>query len=605
MKRRKSIGCPAIALGLCLAGVPHEAAAQTAANVLLVVNDNTPTGEPIARRYAQRRGLPSSNVCHVATADDETIPRTNYARTIEQPIWECISKLGGQDRILYIVLTKGIPLRIEGTGERTGTVASVDSELTLLYRRRAGRNAGTAGFIANPYFAGSDPQTAWRPFSHQNHDIYLVTRLDGYTVGDALALVDRGAAPVRQGRIVLDGRAGSSDDAGNRWLRRAAERLQAGGLGNRVIFDETSRVLTKEAQVLGYYSWGTNDKAIRIRHFELQFVPGALAGMYVSSDGRTMKEPPPQWRPREWEDRDSYFAGSPQSLVGDLIRDGITGAAAHVNEPYLDATIRPDILFPAYVGGMNLAESFYLAMPYLSWQTIVIGDPLCAPFREQAIDETDLNPALDPAIELPARFGARRLSTIDARLKLDARQAYARYEARAARGDRSAREALLASIASEPTFIGARLSLAAVFEQDNNLDKAIEQYRAILSYAPGDVISLNNLAYHLAVDKESPAEALPFAERAVAASRDDPTMLDTLAWVLHLLGRDAEALPSIASASSGAPDNPEIRWHFAVILTALRDLPRARQELGAFLKLAPSAAERGDVQRLRLRLSER
>ena len=27
---------------------------------------------------------------------------------------------------------------------------------------------------------------------------------------------------------------------------------------------------------------------------------------------------------------------------------------------------------------MNLAESFYLAMPNVSWQTIVVGDPLCA-----------------------------------------------------------------------------------------------------------------------------------------------------------------------------------------------------------------------------------
>jgi hypothetical protein len=39
--------------------------------------------------------------------------------------------------------------------------------------------------------------------------------------------------------------------------------------------------------------------------------------------------------------------------------------------------VRPDYL-PAYHRGHNLGESFYMAMPYLSWQGIVTGDPLCS-----------------------------------------------------------------------------------------------------------------------------------------------------------------------------------------------------------------------------------
>jgi len=63
-------------------------------------------------------------------------------------------------------------------------------------------------------------------------------------------------------------------------------------------------------------------------------------------------------------------------VAGDLIREGVTGISAHVAEPYLDATVRPEVLFPAYVQGLNLAESFYLGIPFLSWQTVVVGDPL-------------------------------------------------------------------------------------------------------------------------------------------------------------------------------------------------------------------------------------
>jgi hypothetical protein len=34
-------------------------------------------------------------------------------------------------------------------------------------------------------------------------------------------------------------------------------------------------------------------------------------------------------------------------------------------------------LFPAYFHGRNLAESYSVAIPGLSWQNIVVGDPLC------------------------------------------------------------------------------------------------------------------------------------------------------------------------------------------------------------------------------------
>jgi uncharacterized protein (TIGR03790 family) len=98
--------------------------------------------------------------------------------------------------------------------------------------------------------------------------------------------------------------------------------------------------------VLGYYSWGSNDPAIRTRHLDMAFLPGALAGMFVSTDGRTFKEPPASWVPSD-DARNGVFGGSHQSLTADLIREGVTGASGHVDEPYLDATIRPDILFPA------------------------------------------------------------------------------------------------------------------------------------------------------------------------------------------------------------------------------------------------------------------
>jgi uncharacterized protein (TIGR03790 family) len=581
--------------------------AQSAESVLVVVNSASAASESIGRHYVERRGVAPDNVCSIHTSTVESIARAAYVLEIEEPIWTCITAARAQDRILYIVLMKDIPIRISGTGGRTGTTSSVDSELTLLYRRRTGQAAPVAGYVPNPYFADATPIAAIKPFTHESYDIYLVTRLDGYTTEDALALVDRAdkaTAAVRDGRFVLDERASWVDSGGNAWLRAAAARLQALGVGDRVVLDESAKVLTNQAHVLGYYSWGSNDPAIRIRHFDMDFVPGALAGMFVSTDARTFKEPPPAWTPSDTVKPGSVFGGSAQSLAGDLIRDGVTGVAGHVDEPYLDATIRPDILFPAYVSGRNLAESYYAAMPYLSWQTIVIGDPLCAPFPHTALTTRAIDPGLDAATELPGYFARRRLSHVAPTINRDAAAAYVRAEARTARRDAAgARQALEAAVTADTSFTQARLDLAAADDGAGQFDRAISQYRAITSYSPNETIALNNLAYDLAVHSHQPQEALPFAERACAIVKDNPVLLDTLGWIQHLLKRDTEAVATIRHARSGGYADPDVLWHAAAIYAAINDLTRAAFELNLALKAKPGLADLDEIKALRQQLS--
>jgi len=578
------------------------AEAQSPANVLLVVNSTSAASGSISRYYAERRGVPQDNVCSITTPATESISRADYVAQIEQPIWQCIAGLRAQDRILYIVLTKDVPIRVSGTGGRTGTNASVDSELTLLYRRRTGQQAPVAGFVSNPYYAGSSPIASIKPFSHELQDIYLVTRLDGFTVQDAIALIDRATTPSRDGRFVLDERATLVDSGGDRWLRSAAERLRELGLGDRVQLDESTKVLTKEAGVLGYYSWGSNDPAIQIRDFEMQFVPGAIAGMFVSTDARTFKEPPAAWRPSNDGRRESIFGGSHQSLVGDLIRAGVTGAAGHVDEPFLDATIRPEILFPAYASGRNLAEAYYAAMPYLSWQTLVIGDPLCGPFPHAPLETLAIDPGLDAPTELPGYFAKRRLATLGTSLNKDAAAFFVRAESRTARKDTAGvRQALEAAVAAEPRFTLARLQLAEAAEAADDADRAATQFRAILGYAPNDAIALNNLAWNLATRQNKPEDALPFAQRAIAVIKT-PQFFDTLAWIQHLLKQDAEAAANIRIARSTNSLDPDLLWHAAVIYAAVKDVPRAAAELTLALKIKPDLADRDDVKKLRQQL---
>ena len=134
--------------------------------------------------------------------------------------------------------------------------------------------------------------------------------------------------------------------------------------------------------------------------------------MFVSTDARTLREPPAEWALGSWQDRKTHFSGSPQSLLGDIHsrrRDRCDGPR---RRPFLDGTTRPQILFPAYVAGANLAEAFYRATPFLSWQTVVIGDPLCAPFKNTALAAEDASPSVDPDTELPRFFSERRLAIL-------------------------------------------------------------------------------------------------------------------------------------------------------------------------------------------------
>jgi len=338
-------------------------------NVLVVVNSGSALSRAVGEYYARARHIPKKNVCGIGAPNKEEIVREEYDRSVAAPIAGCLARGRLTEQILYIVTTAGVPLKIRGTGEplRT-TAASVDSELALLYGDVKGTKHPLPGPLANPFYAHRT-----QPFRHPDFPIYLVTRLAAYDFADIRALVDRALAARNQGKFVLDLK--DSDDApGNNWLRDAYIALPR----DRVVFDESKRVVEGIRDVIEYGAWGSNDKSRHKRHLGFSWLPGAIVTEYVSTNGRTFSRPPDAWETGTWADKSTWFAGSPQTLTADYIHEGATGASGHVYEPFLGFTPRPDYLFPAYYSGRNLAESFYLSIPALSWQNIVVGDPLCS-----------------------------------------------------------------------------------------------------------------------------------------------------------------------------------------------------------------------------------
>ena len=528
--------------------------------------------------------------------------------TIERPIAATLARERLQDRILFIVLTKGIPLRIVGTAGLNGTVSSVNSELTLLYRHMVGYPTALPGRIDNPYYLGTKEIREAKPFTHREHDIYLVTRLDAFTVEQALGLVDKAKLAVSDGRIVLDQRAALVNRTGEDWLEVAAKRLADQGHRERVVLETTSKGARDISPVLGYYSWGSNNPGNRARTFGMGFVPGSLAATFVSTDARTFREPPASWMPSsDWNASTTWHEGSPQSLTGDLIRQGAAGVSGHVAEPYLQSAVRPEILFPAYVAGFTLVESFFLSIPHLSWQAVIIGDPLCAPFPRRPPPSADIDIAIDTETQLPALFAQRRLArgrvpgVPDRAVTLSIRA-----ESLMASGDDAgARAALEQATELAPRLAGSQLMLALLYERTNQHRAAMDRYRRVLEVQPNLAVALNNLAYGLAVRDNAPAEALPLAKRALAAAPNDPTIQDTLAWVYHLLDDNLTAAKLIAGAARRAPANAEIRLHVALINGAVGAWAVAETELKEALRLDPALASRDDVRQLRAKIDQR
>ena len=354
----------AMVVALPLSGAP------SGADVLVVVNRQSLVSRRIGDYYTKKREVPLSQICTLNVPPDEQISRRSYDQNVEAPIASFLKKNGLAEKILYIVTTLGVPLKIageNGLGDLQTDAASVDSELAALYGRKHGTAMPLKSAVNNPYF-----QQVKVPFSHPKFPMYLVTRLAGYTFKDVQGLIDRSLSAKDKGMFVFDARA-DNGTSGNEWLRAAARALPQ----NRVVLEDTGKILYDQKNVIGYASWGSNDPDRHRRDLGFEWMPGAISTEYVSTNARTFAQPPDSWTLGNWKDTSTWFGGSPQTMTADMVQGGVTGASGHVYEPYLELNPRPDFLFPAYYAGRTLGESYYISMPALSWMNVVIGDPLC------------------------------------------------------------------------------------------------------------------------------------------------------------------------------------------------------------------------------------
>ena len=363
--------------------------------VLIVVNEDSPISLAIGARYAELRGVPDTNLVRLsldtpdpalATDTHETMPLDHYRALVRDPIRKHLQRNELEERIDYIVTTKGVPLRIEGLAGsgrfdavlRDATRASLDSELMLLFSG----GDGEPGAVPNPYFGAEVPIREFRENRAEAAPRYLVARLTG-TLG---AQDPRDGVPMTVERLLRVAREDADEratwlldgdpeqvepfQAANQLLTHAADTLRA--LGVPVVHKREARFAAlagEDRHIQGYASWGSNDRNApdapyygRIGGvlYPGRFAARSIAMDFVSTSARSFTRP----------------ARYGQSLVSDLLELGAAGVGGHVYEPTLSTVPHPDRFFARYARGATAAEAYWSSVPTLGWMHTYIGDPL-------------------------------------------------------------------------------------------------------------------------------------------------------------------------------------------------------------------------------------
>lgn len=374
--------------------------ASEASQVVVLYNTRDKSSREVAEFYADARGIPADRLIGLACAHPTVVSRDEYDRQIVGPLRDQLvgrglarfssevvpgaaDQPGGvryrmtASKIRYLVTVYGMPYRIGNDTNRTDQFgadtpahvrkngAAVDNELILLPSDGQYPIAGAAN---NPFLNHTNPAVI-NPAS----GVFLVSRLDGPTPELAKGLVTKALQAERQGlwgRAYFDLR-GIKDGAyrqGDEWIEGAAGIARF--LGFDTYVDRASGTLPVGfplSEVALYAGWYDQDVSGPFTLPTVEFAPGAIA-YHIHS----------------------YSAGNPRSdekhWVGPLIARGATVTMGCVDEPFLQATPNIAVLLGKLARGHNLGEAYLAATPTLSWQNILIGDPLYRPFSPNLLD---------------------------------------------------------------------------------------------------------------------------------------------------------------------------------------------------------------------------
>lgn len=415
---------------LLAGGLPLRAG--LAERVIILANADDPDSGRIARYYAGKRGVPVDNIIELSMPTVETISWRDFVLSIWQPLQDELLKRGWIDALearvfddagrrklassghsmSYLVLCRGVPLRINhnqelltetsGVNERNEfktNRASVDSELSLLAFGFYNIN----GFVPNPLFRVKSPSQLVEKM------IVKVARLDGPEYRDVISLIDgtlEAEANGLIGRSYVDVR--GPHKQGEQWMDLIINRLQSLHFQPEVNRDKgTFQTDTRFDRPALYFGWYAGNVNGPFRLPDFHFAPGAIAVHIHSYSASTLRSATSGW-------------------CGPFVARGAAVTTGAVFEPYLQLMHFPHLMLDALAEGENVGDAAYYALPVLSWQNVLIGDPLYRPFsrslNEQWLQRDKLAAAARPYVALREMQSLRDAGLEDDALTLARRE---------------------------------------------------------------------------------------------------------------------------------------------------------------------------------------
>jgi uncharacterized protein (TIGR03790 family) len=395
-------------LTLCLSYAITRAAIDPS-NVLVLYNVDSAEGAQIADYYASvYPDVQVLGLTGVSTAEE--IDQDHYLNVIRPQV---LAALDATTEV--IVTTKGLPLRINNTTANPGTYpgyrgaahgisipndwwkrySSLESELTRIDTITSKEMMGDQSYLlsppvfpyatdhhaANPYY---NRRVAFDRSDAANEGIRLTARLDGFTVADVVAAIDR----AQQAYIVPAQQVVILDDDPTAPAASADHMPQLANIvlpshGQSVVYDQTTDdILSASKPVIGYVSHG---------------IYGAGSGFvdamdFVIAAGAVFQT---------WESYNAYSfvlgqnrAG--QSLIAEWLAIGGTAGLGQVEEPTASASMvtNENVFYDMLLDGYSFVEAAWSATLQLSFVNTVVGDPLMT-FRPWVSGDFDLDGGVD------------------------------------------------------------------------------------------------------------------------------------------------------------------------------------------------------------------
>lgn len=374
-------------IGLLLAAA---ASALTPQQLVVVYNENSELSRQSALRYVELRGVPRENLVGLSGLSRQDVSREDYQRLVVDPLLKCARERdwrlasavsrGGRKPVYAILLMPDFPMRVgairgkKPNSQVEKSSASLDSELALL-----GAPYSPSGCISNPSFEASAPFRDCPPAA------LSVCRIDAPNEAAIQGMLEAPVSVEKKGLwgwTVVDN--GGPYVMGNKWMSEVVSLAQRAW---QPLFHESSfktlpvsfPLMQGVSVYFGWYSHAVNGPFSPNAAESFRFAPGAIAFHLFSYSCRSARK------------KDDW--------VGALLLRGAAVSAGNVDEPFLHLSLRPDIFYNRLLKGYCVAEAALMATPALSWQGVVLGDPLYRPYaaRRQNRDSKE-NPFVQWAL---------------------------------------------------------------------------------------------------------------------------------------------------------------------------------------------------------------